>query len=150
MSKTNFQEQFMATKGKPIIYQGKELIMADRVNLPDKISNIRITFLSTKSDWKQGICLDTKGKFIIEGEVVPKATVLWEYTAPKVVEMSVESKDKQLLVWNSWGKEDGTTHYWHNGGAMYAERLENETIYHCNDGIADDDFDDLVFKLEIL
>jgi hypothetical protein len=43
---------------------------------------------------------------------------------------------------------DGTKAYGHNG-AMYIEQKKNEkTLYNCNDGHPDDDFDDLIFKIE--
>ena len=34
-----------------------------------------------------------------------------------------------------------------NGSAMYAEDIPNGKRYHCNDGVEDDDFDDIVFTV---
>jgi hypothetical protein len=61
----------------------------------------------------------------------------------------VESKDKVLIVYNVWQGNDGTTHYWHNGAAMYVEEDVEKRIYYCNDGFTDEDFNDLIFGINI-
>ncbi len=144
----NFQQLFMESKGQPIQYEGKELKMVDRIPLPAINTSLRIEFVSTDSKWKQGIVLQTKGNFEVNGLKLPNKIVLWEHTAPKQLEMTVKSKDKTLVIYNVWETEDGTIHYWHNGGAFFIEEVNKAIIYHCNDGYADDDFDDLIFKLE--
>lgn len=145
----DFQGLFTESKGQPIIYKNKELKMIDKINLPSDIK-LRISFVSTDSKWKQGIILKTKGDFEINERKFKNKIVLWEDTAPKEVEMIIKSKDKLLIVYNVWETEDGTLHYWHNGGALYVEEVEGSRIYNCNDGLADDDFNDLVFKIEYL
>ena len=144
----NFQQLFMESKGQPIQYEGKELKMVDRIPLPAINTSLRIEFVSTDSKWKQGIVLQTKGDFEVNGQKLPNKIVLWEHTAPKQLEMIVKSKDKTLVIYNVWETEDGTIHYWHNGGAFFIEKVNETIIYHCNDGYDDDDFDDLIFKLE--
>lgn len=62
--------------------------------------------------------------------------------------MIVKSKDKMLIVYNAWQVEDGTKHFWHNGGAIFVEERNGVKIYNCNDGYPDEDFNDLIFKLE--
>lgn len=39
--------------------------------------------------------------------------------------------------------------FWHNGAAMIKETDGNRTIYRCNDGNPDDNFDDIIFKIVI-
>ncbi len=146
----SFQQQFMESKGQPIYYNGIELKMIDRFKLYSSITKLNVTFLSTKSAWKQGIVLQTKGLFEINDSKFPNKIVLWEHTAPKMIEMIIKSKDRLLIVYNAWMIEDGTIHSWHNGGAMCVEENENYRVYNCNDGYPDDDFDDLVFRIEIL
>ncbi|OJW19261.1 MAG: hypothetical protein BGO58_03090 [Sphingopyxis sp. 65-8] len=50
---------------------------------------------------------------------------------------------------NVWDTGDGVMQSWHAGGAMIVEEIENVRRYLCNDGELDDDFDDLIFTLEI-
>lgn len=143
-----FESLFIETKGQPINYKGKELIMVDRINLSTNKTSLKITFVTTDSKWKQGVVLQTKGEFEINGQKLPNKIVLWEDTAPKEVQLLVKSKDKLLIIYNVWETEDGTTHYWHNGGAMNIEEVDGIKIYNCNDGYPDDDLNDLIFKLE--
>lgn len=147
----SFQQLFMESKGQPIQYKGKELKMVDRINLSSSKIFLRIEILSTNSIWKQGIILQTKGHFEVNKQKLSNKIIIWEDTAPKQIDISITSKDKILLIYNAWKTEDGTTHYWHNGGALFTESDSNNVVvYYCNDGYADDDFDDIIFKLEYL
>ncbi|WP_285010115.1 hypothetical protein [Pedobacter faecalis] len=143
-----FEKLFIEVKGQPIMYQGKELRMVDRINLPSSKVVLKVNFLSTNSKWKQGIVFQTKGEFEVNGQKLPTKIVLWEDTAPKELQLLVKSKDKVLVTYNVWQTEYGTTHYWHNGGAMYIEEKDGVRTYNCNDGYADDDLNDLVFTVE--
>ncbi|MBN8789894.1 MAG: hypothetical protein J0I84_22665 [Terrimonas sp.] len=148
MSKIVFEEFFNKSEGKPFIYNGKEIKMSDKVSLPASKASLRVEFISTNSHWKQGIVLQTKGDFEINEQKLSNKIVLWEHTAPTQVDIVVKSKDKTLFIYNVWDTGDGTMHYGHNGGALFIEQVNKTTIYHCNDGYADDDFDDLIFKVE--
>ena len=149
-----FEKLFIESKGQPIKYKGKELKMIDRVALPASKILLQIDFIATDSIWTQGIVLQTKGEFEVNGQKMPNKTVLWEDTAPKQVKIIITSKDKTLCIYNVWEITDHlgnkVTHYWYNGGALFLEKInETTTIYHCNDGFPDDDFDDLIFKVEV-
>ena len=143
-----FEKLFIEAKGQPITYQGKELKMVDRINLPLSNLSLKVSFVSTDSKWKQGIVFQTKGEFEINGQKLPTKIILWEDTAPKELQLLVKSKDKVLVIYNVWQTEDGTTHYWHNGGAMYIEEKNGVRTYNCNDGYADDDLNDIVFAVQ--
>lgn len=143
-----FEKLFLESKGQPITYKGKELKMVDRINLSSGKVTLRVSFVSTDSKWKQGIVIQTKGEFDINGQKIPTKIILWEHTAPKEVELIVKSKDKELIVYNVWETEDGTTHYWHNGAAMHIQELNNIRTYNCNDGYANDDLNDLIFTIQ--
>ena len=144
-----FQKLFIESKGQPISYNGKELKMVDRINLPLNKIDLKLTFISTDSKWKQGVILQTKGDFEVNGQVLSTKIILWEHTAPKQVDVQVKSKDKVLMIYNVWETEDGTTNYWYNGAAMYIQEINRVRIYNCNDGYPDDDLNDLVFKIEL-
>jgi len=150
MDKIVFEDYFNKSEGKPFNYNGKEIIMSDKIELQSHEIVLKVTFLSKNSDWKQGIVLQTKGVFNINGQKLANKVILWEQTAPKEVHAKVKSKDKILFVYNVWDTGDGTMHYGHNGGAMYIEQENGTTLYNCNDGHPDDDFNDLLFKIEFL
>jgi len=143
----SFQKLFTESKGQSIIYNGKEIKMIDSITLLKDNAKIMVNFLSTNSIWKQGIILQTKGHFEGNNQKIPNKIILWENTSPKEVGLIIKSKDKILIVYNVWETQDGTIHYWHNGGAMYVEEKHNGRIYNCNDGFPDDDFNDLIFEI---
>lgn len=148
MNKIVFAEYFRKSEGKPFTYNGKEIKMSDKVTLSESEMLLKVEFISTYSEWKQGVVLDTNGEFEINGYKVKNKIVLWEHTAPKQVELTVKSKNKTLFIYNVWDIGDGTMHYGHNGGAFFVEKEKEITTYYCNDGYPDDDFNDLIFKIE--
>lgn len=150
MDKIVFQDYFDQTDGKPFVYNDKEVMLSDRVELLANKAIVQLSFISANSEWAQGVVLDTKGHFEINGRTASSCIVLWEHTAPKQLTINIDSKDKVLFVNNVWDTGDGTMHYGHNGAALYVERFNNTRIYYCNDGHPDDDFDDLIFKVELM
>jgi hypothetical protein len=146
--KENFEEIFTKNNGTPFIYNGKEIKMSDIINLTANKVYLKITFLQTNSDYLQGIVLDTKGHFTVNEQVIPNGVVLWENTAPKEIQIFLDSKDKKIFIYNVWDPGDGTMHYGHGGAALYVETIGADRIYYCNDGSLNDDFNDLVFKIQ--
>lgn len=146
----SFENLFIESKGQPIIYNGKELKMIDKIELSSNRITLKIQFISTDSKWKQGIVFQTKGEFEVNNEHISTKIILWEDTSPKDLILQVKSRDKRLVVYNVWQTEDGTTHYWHNGGAMYVKEIDSIRTYNCNDGYADDDLNDLIFTIEYM
>ena len=143
----SFQELFEQSAGKPIVYQGKTLIMVDEFPTGG-VSHLRLVFEACNGEWRQGVALRVDGKFKVNGITINKGIVLWQDTAPAVVELEITPKVLSVEVKNVWDIGDGVIHSWHNGAAMIVEQLPNGRRYHCNDGFADDDFDDMVFRLE--
>lgn len=143
-----FEQLFLESQGQPILYKGKELIMIDKINLLNNEANFKIKFLKTDSHLMQGIMLETKGVFKVNGKKASIKIVLWENTAPEDINVCVNSKNKEVIIYNVWKSLDETIHYWHNGGAMYVQYFDNYRIYNCNDGFPDDDLNDLIFKIE--
>jgi hypothetical protein len=138
---------FEKTGGKPIQYQGKTLVMLD--NFPTEgASLLRLSFEACNGEWRQGVALHFEGKFKVNGQIVRRDIVLWHDTAPQSVELQVIGKSSTIEVKNVWDVGDGVIHSWHNGAAMTVEPLADGRRYRCNDGFADDDFDDIVFRLE--
>lgn len=147
MSMVSFQSMFEKSAGKPIEYQGKTLVMMD--DFPTEgATRLRLVFETCNGEWRQGVGLRIDGKFKVHGQTINKGIVLWHDTAPQIVELEVPSKVSTVEVKNVWDVGDGVIHSWHNGAAMIVEPLPSGRRYHCNDGFADDDFDDIVFRLE--
>jgi hypothetical protein len=145
----SFEDLFLKSKGQPIQYDGQRIQMVDRFRVTTG-QEIRVTFESVDSDWRQGVHLSTDGSFEVNGQTIEKAVVLWKDTAPPDVVLKVKSTKGECLVKNVWDVGDGVMHSWHGGAAMVVERSGSVRRYRCNDGKADDDFDDLVFSLHVL
>jgi hypothetical protein len=143
----SFSELFKKSKGQPIVYEGKVLQMVDRLEFSSE-AQLQVVFESTKGEWRQGVYLYGDGTFEVNGETIKKAIVLWVDTAPPVISIKVKSKKGICSVKNVWDTGNGVMESWHNGAAMIVEKSENVRKYRCNDGKSDEDFDDLVFRIE--
>jgi len=144
----SFQERFEVTKGEPITYKGNTLVMSDEFPI-DVTPKLRLIFEECNGEWRQGVALDTldKGKFLVIGQQFKKV-VFWQDTAPPSIEFEVVGGSEPIVVHNVWDWGDGVIESWHHGAAMIVEELENGRRYRCNDGKPDDDFDDIVFRIE--
>lgn len=145
---SSFEDLFLKSKGQPVVYKGQTIQMVDRFRVADG-QTLKVKFESVNADWRQGIGLDIDGSFDIEGQTIKK-TVLWQDTAPPEVVLKVHTRKGECQVKNVWDVGDGVIQSWHNGAAMIVEELPNGKRYKCNDGRADDDFDDLVFSIELV
>jgi hypothetical protein len=144
---TSFEELFIESKGKPISYKGKILVMMDLFPIKNG-EKIKIVIESVGSDWRQGLSLRTKGSFIINKQKINKAVVFWKDTAPKEFELEILTKNEIIEVKNVWDIGDGVIHSWHNGAAMIVEENKFGRKYMCNDGHPDENFEDIIFRIE--
>ncbi len=94
--------------------------------------------------------MDIDGSFEVNEQNIKKSIVLWHDTAPREVVLKVRTKKSELLVNNVWDTGNGLMHSGHNGAAMIVEETASGRRYKCNDGLPDDDFDDLVFRIEFI
>ena len=145
----DFQELFVQSKGQPITYKGNVIQMVDCLEVAPG-QQLRLTFECVDSEWRQGACLTTDGSFAVNNREMKDTVVLWHDTAPGEVLLKVQTRKGQCWLKNVWETEDGLMHSWHNGAAMIVEKTENGRRYRCNDGRADDDFDDLIFRIEFV
>ena len=142
-----FQEMFERTKGKPIEYEGNVLVMMDTIPLrPHEV--LKLVFESSASEWRQGACVwVNQGKVRVD-DTEAKGVFVWEDTAPREVRLALGGKGDSIHVKNIWDTGNGMPDSWHNGAAMIVEELPNGRRYRCNDGHPDDDFNDIVFRIE--
>ena len=145
----SFEALFIESKGRPIEYLGRTLVMSDLFPT-DGNRSIRLAFEECGGEWRQGVALKCNGTFRFAGEPLDgkSGVVFWYDTAPATVELEVDAKDGAVRVYNVWDTGDGVTHARHNGAAMIVDPLPAGRRYRCNDGFADEDFNDLVFRLE--
>ena len=145
----SFDDLFDTSEERPISYQGKTLYRAHQIEIPEKCVVV-VRFVSTNSEWRQGIALNVNGHFTFAGNRLGKKLILWEDTATKDTTLDIASKDGVLWAYNTWDYGDGAIQSWRFGAAMIIEDIPNGKRYYCNDGHPDDDFDDLVFEVTVL
>lgn len=144
-----------------IIYEGKLYSRIYKVISEPGKYKLHFEFISTDSEYEQYIGLSMycfKGKASIGGEIVKLGRGTFtgirfpEKTTPKQFDVDVIVESGAVSVCN--GATDWTMdirkHTPWVMPAMIVENInDNNFIFHCNDYVYDDDFDDLVFSLEI-
>jgi hypothetical protein len=111
---------------------------------------VRLVFADRKGQWKKGAGPKEPGKLSVHGKVANgrDGVVFWQSTEWNIVEFEVAGGARTLHIYNVWDCGNGVVEAGHNGAAMIVEEIPDGRRYRCNDGFADDDFDDLVFRLE--
>lgn len=75
---------------------------------------------------------------------------LWCREPYKPIELFCRTRDGHIHVWNVWN--DGNVRHGIDGlrncAGMIVEEIENGFRYRCNDGYPDEDFNDIVFRIE--
>lgn len=113
---------------------------------------LRLVFESANSDWKQGVTLRTVGVLSIEGVKYRRGAVIFQHENKREVDVRVvESKDGILWVWNVWDNRSEpprATLSKVGECGMLVEGLPDGLRFLCNEGRDDDDYDDLIFRIE--
>jgi hypothetical protein len=151
----DFGHLFMDSRGAPVQYGEKTLLMADKIaaKLGEEFT---VTIESTRSDYPQGVGV-SEGVEVF-GERAKRA-VIWEYFSlpleqrqaqrsrlPFKFVVACRNKQGSLLFYNMT-EVQGRQEWWHGGSCMIAEDIPGGRRYHCNDFESDEDFDDLVFSV---
>lgn len=152
----SFAHEFAKSKARPIEYRGNRLWLSFRLDV-ELGAVLHVKRESTDSRWKQGIvlsCIGGTGKLRMPSGSEISATILWEDTAPEEVEIRIVStasdEDRVAVrVYNAWDTGDGILQHGHNGAAMIVEEAGDEYVFRCNDGYPDEDFDDIVFAIQV-
>lgn len=156
-----FSLQFSEQDSFEIEYNGKKVNAFYSFNKPGEYI-LRFTFVSTSSIYLQAIIIHWstfEGTMYIEGEEVRKPKgrfpqlIFDEKCSPKQFELRVSLKKGELCICNGSLDTSTTQEMWNSlygGCAMIIEEMENNCFrFRCNDYENDDDFDDLIFDLEI-
>ena len=158
MEKYNFNSLFAKTKGQPIKYNGKTLYLSYNIQIKYK-SKILVTLEKTNSHYIQGIGI--MGGHIVFGTKQRKSLFLETFTVPpnkrffkrKALPFSYEvtcnNKKNVLHIYNV-ALVKNRQEYWTNGCAMIVNEIDNGYRFMCNDFQFNDDFNDIIFKVEYL
>lgn len=163
----DFTDLFIQSKGQPITYKGKTLVLSDK--FPVQNGDVLIASIEkTNSDRRQGFCIDITGSCEMDGKVFEKGKgvrmLFWEDTAPKQIKLKVFTSQGWVRIENIWEqtncylvsdpsgesveKSSKSVESKYNGAAMVVEEIENGRRYRCNDGRPDENFDDIVFTVQ--
>lgn len=146
--------------GKKRIYNSyfknneNEIIKWEVLTIKNK-QKIKVRFISTNSDNRQGIRLAIdagKGTLTTNG-VTGRGFELWEDECPKEFELECTSDEGYLSVYNIFEKyTQGTMmrRSYMDYSGMILEQNGNIYRYKCNNATLKDDFDKLIFEIELL
>lgn len=114
--------------------------------------SLRLAFAGRAGQWRNGVGSNNNGLLMIAGQAFDGkiGVTLWQSNLWKDIVFHVSDGAKFIEIYNSWDCGDGVVHSWHNGAAMIVENFATGRRYRCNDGFADDDFNDLIFRVERL
>ena len=154
-----FKWMFEEQNATEIEYKGKQVSSFYRYDKKGKY-RLKFTFVSTNSQHEQSIILHLdgfKGKIFWNGKRLKKERrrfpqIIFEETlAPKEFELEIILEEGDIEISNGYSKTDvGRIDCFMGGCAMIKEELgEDKFRFYCNDIDWDDDFDDLIFDLEI-
>jgi hypothetical protein len=120
--------------------------------LPSDARELTIRFLSGKSQPPQGVRLKVRGGTMTVGSTTAVDLVLWQDTAPELVQIKVTWKSRgarSLRIWNAWRVQD-VTQAWLGNAGMRVSAVEGGILQlRCSDGEGDPDFDDLIAEVEV-
>lgn len=154
-----FKWMFEEQNATEIEYKGKQVSSFYRYDKKGKY-RLKFTFVSTNSQHEQSIILHLdgfKGKIFWNGKRLKKERrrfpqIIFEETwAPKEFELEIILEEGDIAISNGClrPRSDMITCFV-EGCAMIKEELgEDKFRFYCNDIDWDDDFDDLIFDLEI-
>jgi len=156
----DFSREFISSKGQPIVYKGKTLCLMDRIPI-SKTQSVRVVIEEINSNTRQGLVLDIfRGNIIYNGVEYKRKSkngICIDFWADEATfqTLTFKNTNRVLNVWNFWEQETcigsgKMKNAWTYGAAMIVEELPNGRRYRCNDWEPDEDFDDLIFRIELL
>lgn len=156
-----FSQQFQYNDSFEITYKGHRVNAFYKFDKVGKYK-LRFYFISVSSPYNQAIVLhldEFKGRLFIDGDElsVPKnkfpQIIFEEKYAPRSFDLEVVLDSGNITICNG-SDLLGTEEIWCTldlGCAMIIETINDKHYrFHCNDHDNDDDFDDLIFEVELL
>lgn len=127
-----------------------DVILWDVIEIQPE-QGLRLTFVSTRSQHKQGVrlAIDVGEGYIEIDKDQSRGIRVWEHAAPKSILCRCVTSAGLLSVYNVW-EMDGDDMSQGYGSGMLVEQDGNTRTYHCNDYGLDTEFDKLVFTIELI
>jgi len=151
----NFEQDFIKSKGAPIKYKEWEIVNVDRISVQKKFSAV-LRLISTNSEWRQAIRVKVRNGKLFGNSQETKSFIVWADDLKEhnsILHFEGVTKDLQFFVHNAWEQFDHRNtpflNYWMGNAAMILEVDGNTRRYRCNDGLSDDNFDDIIFEITI-
>ena len=146
-------ERLAQVEGKPIIYQGKNVILSHEIAIA-KDQEIEIEILQNNTKYKQGFAISVdkrKGFIEVNGQKL-NAPVFWANTAPKKFSFKCFPQKQEGIMngWNIWNNPQypESVDAWIGNAGIYVEQPNNENfILNCSSGIGEVDFNDLTINI---
>ena len=112
----------------------------------------RLVFEGAESDWTQGVHLEADRGVSVEKKPYKRAVVIPFMPNNLEFYISCRTREGILWVWNVWASRgvqgesrlESLVHF----AGMLVQELPNGYRYKCNEGRDDDDYNDLVFRIE--
>ena len=142
-----FEDLFAEARANIVQYGELSIQLIDIIKLAGS-SRMVVRFKEVNSNWRQGVRLSSDGEFLVNGENCGHAVVLWTDTAPPEIPIDLKNAS-ECVVKNVWDRGNGVVDSGHNGAAMIVEVVGSKRTYSCNDGHPNDDFNDIIFELQI-
>ncbi len=158
----NFTNMIAKTGNDFILYNNQKIYIVDKYNLNGK-HKVKFTFVSTNSQNEQCIILslvDVKCDILCNNKKYkqlktkfPTLDIFEKYFGKELI-LDIDLRAGTIGICNGSimrvGEEELVT-YFSRSCAMKIEELSpTKKRYYCNDFENDDDFDDLVFEMEIM
>ena len=153
-----FRQLFYESPGKPVFHKYTEVFRAISLEAPQKLRLV-LTFIENNSKNRQGVMLSLftmKGTLSCNGQTTKKGGYyLWEDSSPRQIIFDTKIVEGDLGIFNIAERNDYRGKPYaislDMGMAICYERIEtNKYRFFCNDWEPDDDFNDLIFDLEIM
>lgn len=109
---------------------------------------IKVKFIETNSNNKQGIWIATDKGIEINGNLYPQIN-LWEDIVPKEIILKCYTDVGLLRIYNIWDDGEGRDSQSYTSG-MIIKEVDNMLFYHCNDYGFKTNFNKLIFSIEKL
>jgi hypothetical protein len=112
----------------------------------------RLVFEAMNSDWQQMVHLEADRTVEVDRMEYRRGVLLPYDPGHPLVNIRVRTREGMFWVWNVWehrgvqGEWRRESHMLYAG--MLVDELPNGYRYRCNEGRDDDDYDDLVFRIE--
>lgn len=126
---------------------GFPVVKWDVLHIP-KTCEIKFTWISVDSSWRQGVWMFADLGLSISGRIY-KSVELWSDNSPSEFLLRAESTDGKLHLYNIWDSGNGRESQSYTSGMIVSGegRIRH---YRCNDIGLETDFSKLAFVIEIV